>query len=294
MSTIKRFALWAGVPIALVIFLIVSVLSIIADKVGDAVKASAIISGAMLGDTSDIAQVAVWLQDWTTTVVRGNACPVYLTLDIRGKAPDSVDLFEAIKQDAKDNRTAMSMLFAANLGSGWQADRAQDGQYGIYALQDPGNGVNAGVSMKAAMNPALATNWLLGRFMTAQSVIDPNLWRSDPVNAVLAVATAAIQPNIPYATARSQADIQAAYNASLAKLTELGFASDLATRQIPPTQRRLPLPASAKPPHQRTCGRYSCQQGKSTKFHQPQWPRFILPSRTALRHTIGTTTPART
>jgi hypothetical protein len=185
---------------------------------------ASVLARALAGDPAAIKQVgeAIW-NIIKRDPVEGYACAVQLSPNAPGNALEGDTWQQAVTGDAgSDNRLAMTLFVGGYAASGGNAKFAEAGHYGIYGILDPGSGENYQIKMEEALNPALATNFMVSRYKNALQTIDPNLWKTKPEEAAGAVAFAANEPNQKY----SAAAIHTAYQKALADMRKQKLSVD--------------------------------------------------------------------
>lgn len=183
------------------------------------------------GQVAGLELMLIWLFT-PPDPVSGYACsdPNFINPQNPGDATEAMTLDEAIPHDSPgSNELAAAMWEGSYLSSGWKPSLVTNGAFGAYQIVDPGVGQNVTITRQDALNPAKATNYMLGRYSQAANVVDPNLWNSHPAQALAAVAYGAEQPAKPYTTAQ----IQAAYKATMTKMKKLGMPTDFGGPAVP-------------------------------------------------------------
>jgi Membrane proteins related to metalloendopeptidases len=151
---------------------------------------------------------------------------------VRGDAPESAELFEAIEHNTEGNsRLALSMLVASYLESGWQNVKSNDGAFGYFQIQQPGV-VHPDITVEEAMTAAGSTNFMLPAFKAALNYVGTLTWAVSPEKAAHDVAYAAERPAKPYYQSQGPEKVAAAYQASVQVMQERGMSVDFANDTV--------------------------------------------------------------
>lgn len=132
----------------------------------------------------------------------------------------------AIVQTAGNNREVAAIAIGAYLESGWNPGAISgDGGYGFLQVQRPGV-VHPDITIEQALDPLESVRYMLPEYRSALEKVDSSLWATNPEFAAATTAYKAERPRYTYYVGQSPAKVRQAWQATLAKMTELGVSTD--------------------------------------------------------------------
>lgn len=211
-----------------IVIVCVTLVLLLLEIVQGFIEGATVIGGALSGNPADVTTLSLMIaQEFSPQPIAGYACidPDSLESGQKGSAQSGSSWTDAIVFDGNNNNQLVAALLTGGyLSSDGQANLVTaDGKYGVYGLISPGSGRNYGISVEDALDPALATNFVVPRFSNAMNVVDPKLWSSNPSKAASAVAYAALQPDKQF----TDNEIKTAWGKTEEQLKKLNISGNL-------------------------------------------------------------------
>jgi len=183
-------------------------------------------------DGGDSTDPEAWLN---ANVQAGTPDQTELVSAPTGLDGENLPLFDAVDRLANGNiRLIASMYFGSYIES-TRKNNASDGEaFGVFQIQKPGV-VHPDVTVAEARDPVFAANYMYPAYVAGLQRVNPGLWLTNPSRAAEEAAYNAERPAGLYSTVRGQAQVDNAWNNTVAWMQVRGISTDFGAGNSNPT-----------------------------------------------------------